>query len=40
MVFCKMGNYSYDEERFLRIQKQSHELIISLAFVWTEAPLL
>ena len=31
MRFYKMGNYSYDDKRFLRIQRQSRELIIPLA---------
>ena len=31
MRFYKMGNYSYDKKRFLRIQRQSRELIIPLA---------
>ena len=30
--FYKMGTYSYDKERFLRIQRQSCELIIPLAY--------
>ena len=29
--FYKMGNYSYDKKRILRIQRQSRELIIPLA---------
>ena len=32
MRFYKMGNYSYDKKRILRIQRQSRELIIPLAF--------
>ena len=32
MRFYKMGNYSYDKKRFLRIQRQSRELIIPLAY--------
>ena len=36
MRFYKMGNYSYDKKRFLRIQRQSLELIIPLAFECAE----
>ena len=32
MRFHKISNYSYDKKRFLRIQRQSRELIIPLAF--------
>ena len=32
MRFYKMGNYSYEKERFLRIQRQSRQLIIPLAW--------
>ena len=32
MRFYKMGNYSYNKKRILRIQRQSQELIIPLAY--------
>ena len=34
MRFYKMGNYSYDKKRILRIQRQPRELIIPLALNW------
>ena len=36
MIFYEMGNYSYDEKGFLRIQRQSRELIIPLALCVAE----